>query len=147
MWTAAVVALLLDSGWHNIQMTRHTGQWVTQHPDHQTYWTVGDTTSRSPDIPSKETQNFIPKQSVVYNSKPPPLSTQQNATIHSLATAHFLPVAVLTTIFHCRLLWCTSYKQSSRTHLNNLVLSHFHSNLNIKFCKTGRSDTKMTHWI
>ena len=109
-------------------------------------WTVGDTTSRSRDIPSKETHNFIPKQNVVYNSKPPPLSTQQNTTIHSLATAHFLPVAVLTTIFHCRLLWCTSYKQSSRTHLHNLVLSHFHSNIIIQFCNTGRSDTKLTHW-
>ena len=107
-------------------------------------WTMCDTTSRSPDTPSKETHNFIPKQNVVYNSKPPPLSTQQNATICSLATAHFLPVAVLTTFFRCRLLRCTSYKQSSRTNLHNLVLSHFHSNINIKFRNTGRSDTKMT---
>ena len=36
------------------------------------YWTVGDTTSRSPDTPSKETHNFIPKQNVVYNYTPPP---------------------------------------------------------------------------
>jgi hypothetical protein len=119
MLTTAVVALLLDSGW--------------QSPDHQTHQ-------------ARKHMILFPNKMWCTTTHLHRLSTQQNTTIRSLTTAHFLPVAILATILHCRLLWCTSYKQSSRTYFQNLVLSHFHSNINTKFCNTWRSDTPTTHW-
>jgi len=107
------------------------GQWVTQHPAHST---------------AQHQTHQARKHTILFQKKMwctithlHPLCTQQNITIRSLATAHFLPVAILTTVFHCRLLWRTSYKQSSRTHFQNLVLSHFHSNRNNEFCNSGRT--------
>lgn len=124
-WTAV---MLLRAYWdvNNSCCGTSVGQWVTQHPDHQTHQ-------------ARKHTILFPNKMWCTITHLHCLSTQQNTTIGSLATAHFLPVAFLTTIFHCWLLWCTSYKQSSRTHFQNLVLSHYHSNMNIKFCNTGRS--------
>lgn len=112
---------------------------------------MGDTSSRSPDTPSKETHNFIPKQNVVYNDIPPP--PPLHTTEHNYSfTSDGSPSASCHLHHHLPLQAALAHElqtkqQNTFSEFSSLSLSQRH---NIKFCNIGSSDTTMTHcqwWV